>query len=186
MSLAAYFLLLARSLCSRWLWKTNVEKILGKQCLYLFWGTSSVDNEIIVFQFSLLPSHKDMFPNPRGNIIFINHLSRFTFNSYSSILEDFPGHPLVKTSCFQCRVRGFDPTCQAVQLKDKNKERIFIKTDLQLDRDTKKLSETPLLCKVWTFILWMCLLNMLCISSLVNYCLYSSSFFLINLNPVFF
>ena len=109
MSLAAYFLLLDRSLCSHWLWETNVEKILGKQCLYLFWGTSSVDNEIIVFQFSLLPSHKDMFPNPRGNIIFINHLSRFTFNSYSSILEDFPGHPLVKTSCFQCRGLGFSP-----------------------------------------------------------------------------
>ena len=98
--------------------------------------------------------------------------------------RDFAGGPVVKTSCFQCRVHEFGPTCQAVQLK--NKERSFIKTDLQLDRDTKKLSETSLLCKVWTFILWMCLLNMLCISSLVNYCFYSSSFFFINLNPVFF
>ena len=63
-------------------------------------------------------------------------------------VREFPGGPVVKTSCFQGRVHEFDPTCQAVQLKNRNKERLSIKTDLQLDRDTKKLSETSLLRKV--------------------------------------
>lgn len=66
---------------------------------------------------------------------------------------------------------GGDPLCYWWRFSAESSPSI-----IKADR-TQRPSETPTLCKGRTFFLRACLLSILCIFSLVNYCFYSSCIF---------